>query len=438
MKPAAAMGRKPKQRLFRWYTEAKPPHMQSREAFTIALQSIWANKLRSFLTILGVVIGIAAVIANVTFVSGLNAYVQEQLFNNLGADIYTISKMSAIVTNADQFYEGQKRKNLTIADYRYYADVCKQCMDVGATAFSFSGSAKANGQAIDDTFIRGWTPSMMRMYDLDVIMGRGITDTDERAGSAVAVIGYDIFDQVFGGMDPIGKEIRVNGRVYQVIGVGKKQGTVLFQSRDNWVLMPITTFYAQQGSANNTSIRIWAKAPGIGATLEKAEDEARILMRARRHDMPGEKDSFSIENNASFMGIWNSISSSIGVVVVGIASISLIIGGIVIMNMMLVSVTERTREIGVRKALGARRNDVLMQFLIEAALLALIGGVLGVAAGVVVAKTVTILIGLPSRVVLWAVAAALIVSSSIGIFFGVYPARRAAMLDPIVALRSEL
>jgi putative ABC transport system permease protein len=222
-----------------------------------------------------------------------------------------------------------------------------------------------------------------------------------------------------------------------VIGVGKKKGKTLGQSADNYVLIPITVYLKKYGSHTN-SIGIWGKASATGAPLNQAIDEARVALRAHRHDLLGADDSFEIETNASLLGIWAGLSNTFFMATIGIAAVSLIVGGIVIMNIMLVSVTERTREIGIRKALGARRDDVLLQFLIEALILSLIGGAIGVISGVMFAEVVTALIGMPSSIKLWAVLAGLLVAASVGVFFGVYPARKAARLDPIVALRFEM
>ena len=407
------------------------------EAMRIALQSLWANKLRSFLTLLGVVIGISSVITVVTLVNGINKYVAEKLFR-LGADVYKITKTPSVITNADQFLESEKRKNFTLDDYRYLLETCKSCRVIGANApLTSTGTVKYGQEASSDSQVRGWTASMSTIYDLDVISGRFLTETDFNAADNAVVIGYDIYDKVMGGGDVLNKEIRVDGRIYQVVGVGKKEGSTLGQSRDNWVAMPLTTWIKAYGGENH-SWNFYVKAPGVGPELTQSMDEVRALMRARRHDQPGKPDTFEIENTASVLSIWASISSSIFAVMIAIASIALVVGGIVIMNIMLVSVTERTREIGIRKALGAKKTDVLTQFLIESAILALIGGILGVLLGVSLAEGITFAIGTPSSVETWAVVAGLTMATSVGLFFGVYPARRAANLDPIVALRSEL
>jgi len=409
--------------------------MNTSEGLRIALQSLWANKLRSFLTMLGVVIAVAAVIAVVTFTSGLDRYVAERVFR-LGTDVFIVSKISPVITNIDQFLEGEKRKDLTMEDYEAVRDACDRCSVVAASVLNPSGHIRYAEHSINDSWIRGMTPTMATVLDLNLSAGRMLNENDEENRSAVAVIGTDVVDNLFPGQDPLGKELRVDGQIYRVIGVGEKQGKTLGQSLDNYVAIPISTYLKQYGS--HTSIRISGKAHGVGNQLNAAIDEVRVVLRARRHDAPGKPDSFVAETNDNFLSLWKDLTQTLFITITAIAAIALVVGGIVIMNIMLVAVTERTREIGIRKAMGARRQDVLMQFLIESATVALLGGLLGIIFGIVFAKSITALIGMPSAVRLWAVFAALIVATSVGLFFGVYPAKRAAKLDPIAALRFEL
>jgi putative ABC transport system permease protein len=276
---------------------------------------------------------------------------------------------------------------------------------------------------------------MPEMQNLDIVEGRSFTEADENHASTVALIGADIEDNLLKGADPLGKEIRVGGVPYTIIGLGERQGKTLGQSQDNWVAVPLTAYQKTYGTAK--SVVIYSQGPDGAEQMEAAVDQARLIMRAQRHQLPGAEDTFAIETSSALAGLLGTITGYFGAVAVAIAAISLIVGGIVIMNIMLVSVTERTREIGVRKALGAKRNDLIKQFLMESGTMALAGGAIGVIVGVVLAKTVTLLISFPSTIATWSVFAGLIVATSVGIFFGVYPARKAADLDPIVALRSE-
>ena len=408
--------------------------MDKTEAFRIAVSSLWANKLRSVLTLLGVVIGVASVIAVVTLINGANAYVSTKI-NRQGADVFTISQMPGVINDFDSYLRFQKRKILTLDQYRAVQAECTLCRQVGALQAT-RGKIVYGAQSSTDTVVRGYTALMPEMQNLNIVEGRGFTQADEDHAAHAALIGYDIYENLLKFEDPIGKEIRVDGEPYTVVGLGEKQGKTLGQSADNWVAVPITAFQKTYGTAK--TVTIYAKASGGSQlAMETSSDQARLILRGLRHDMPGKGDSFTVETSSALAGLLGQVTNSIGGVAIGIAAISLVVGGIVIMNIMLVSVTERTREIGVRKALGARRGDILVQFLMESATLSVVGGAIGVFCGIGTALGVSALLGFPSAVAIWSVAAGLIVALSVGVFFGVYPARKAADLEPIVALRSE-
>jgi putative ABC transport system permease protein len=408
--------------------------MQFLEAVRLALQSLWANKLRSILTLLGVIIGVGSVITVVTLTNGAKQFVTSKI-NSYGAATITISKMPQTFITIEEWLSFQKRKDVTYDDYRAVLADCRLCQSVGAQRHG-SGKVVRGSKSSTDTDIRGWTWTMPALSTLNIDLGRSFTQVEDDHSAAVAIVGADIVDKLLGDGDPLGKEIRVDGTLYTVIGVGERQGKMLGMSLDNWVAIPLMSFLKRYGA--HYSLSIYVDAGAGGEVMDMAADELRTIMRARRHLAPNAPDAFSIDSSATFQNLLGKIINNFGAVVAAIATISLVIGGIVIMNIMLVSVTERTMEIGIRKALGARRHDVLMQFLIESATLAMVGGLIGVVAGIATAKAITFAISFPSAVQFWSILVSLLVSASVGIFFGIYPAYKASLLDPIAALRAEL
>ena len=407
--------------------------MEFSEAVKLALQSLWGNKLRSILTLIGVVMGVASVIMVITLTNTANAYFGTKL-SGYGADVFTVDR-EGLVFSAESYFKYQKRKILKFEDYQAIREGCNACGQVGAL-LSKNTNVVYGTQSSTDTGVRGYTSDMFSLNNINIAIGRALTEADDEHATHNTVIGYDIVDNLLGDGDPIGKEIRVDGVPYTVVGVGERQGKTLGQSQDNWVAVPLATYQHTYGT--NDSMTIYIRAAGDAQVMLRAEDEVRVIMRTRRHDAPGAEDSFEVLTNDTFLDIWKQISQLFIIIVFGLASISLVVGGIVIMNIMLVSVTERTREIGIRKALGARQKDVLLQFLIESALMATLGGVIGILIGVGVAEGVTLIFGVSVTVSLVSVLLGMFMATGTGVFFGVYPASKAAKLDPIVALRSEM
>jgi len=404
------------------------------EALKLAMQSLWANKLRSILTLIGVVMGVASVIMVITLTNTANDYMGTKL-SGYGADVFTIDRQAAVIFSAEDYFRYQKRKIVRYEDYQAVREACTLCKEVGAL-LSKTTNVVHNGQSSKDTEVRGYTATMFSLNNINVAVGRPLNEADIEHATHTAVVGYDIVDNILGDGDPIGKELRVDGVPYTIVGIGERQGKTFGQSQDNWVSVPLTTYQHTYGT--NDSMTIYARANGDSTVMSRAEDEVRVIMRTRRHDAPGVDDSFELSTNDTFLDIWKQISQLFIFIVFALASISLVVGGIVIMNIMLVSVTERTREIGVRKALGARQRDVLLQFLIESGLMATLGGVIGILIGVGVASLITQLFDIQVNVSIGSVFLGIFMATGTGVFFGVYPASKAAKLDPIVALRSEM
>jgi putative ABC transport system permease protein len=407
--------------------------MHFTEAVQIAALSLWAHKMRSLLTLIGVVIGITAVISLVSLIEGANRYVATKVVR-LGADVFIVRKDPTIIDSPALYLEVQKRRRFTFEDYEAVRDTCQSCKEVGAT-FNDGVEVKSGLNSVKDSNLRAWTPQMASLNNVDLSAGRHLTETDLRVAAPVCVVGSDIVDNLLPNVDPIGKEILWKNTPCQIIGVGEKQGSSLGESMDNWIIVPWSTYNKEFGSQKD-SLRIFVRSSST-SDMQQSVDEVRQIMRNRHHLAYDAKDDFATETSATFLDLWKTISGSFAVVTVGIASISLVVGGIVIMNIMLVSVTERTREIGLRKAIGARRGDIMTQFLIESSTIAAIGGILGITCGIVLAKIVSMVSPLPSAVKLWSVLCGLAVALSVGLFFGTYPASKAAKLDPVDALRAE-
>ncbi len=401
------------------------------ESVQLAIQALWANKLRSLLTLVGVIIGVMTIIAMVSLINGMNAYVADRI-SSMGATTFIVDQYG-IVTSEEEWWKVSKRKPITIEDMEAIEENCDECAVVSGRNVT-TATVKKGSQYIDEVYIMGSTHNWIEAVDFEVERGRYLSMDDYQHRRRVAFIGYDIIDNLFPGVDPINKALKINGREYTVIGHGNRRGSTLGQSNDNYVVIPMTTFEKQYGSRR--SVDIFIKAATFDR-MQEAKDEVRMILRARRNVGYHEDDNFGIMTASDFMSMWENFSRMIFFVMIGISSISLIVGGVVVMNIMLVSVTERTREVGIRKAVGARSGNILLQFLLEAIMLSTIGGGLGVLGGFVLGSIGTSQLGVPTGIALWSVLLGLGVASSVGIFFGVYPAMKAARLDPIEALRFE-
>jgi len=404
-----------------------------RTNLAIAADAIRAGKLRAALTVLGLTMGVATLVTVMTLVQGANLYV-EQKIANLGTNVFRVARTPFAVADFSVITRALKNKNLDRFDFDAVSERCPSCEAIGASASGTLSIVYQNKQ-VDDTSIIGYTPNMVDIDTRTLDLGRYFTPAEDRHAAYVCIIGASLVDQLFKGTNPIGKAIRTGSLEFTVIGTFEKLGSVLGQDQDNFAVIPLNTYLKVRGSRSSLTLEI--KASGGEQNFNTAQDEIRVALRARRHDAPGAPDSFFIGTAQSYISLWQSISGSFFAVFVMVSSISAIVGGIVIMNVMLVSVTERTREIGVRRAVGATRADILRQFLAEGLLQCLIGGTIGIGIGFACALALRTYTSFPASVKPWVAILGVVLSSLIGLFFGIYPAGKAAKLDPVTALRKE-
>jgi putative ABC transport system permease protein len=404
------------------------------EAGRIAVDSLGKNKLRSFLTLLGIILATTTLIAVTSFVHGMNLYISNKL-SDMGSDGFRVVRM-AFIGNWDpkKFLEMQRRNpQIKPDEYRFIRTHTSLLKDIGMEA----------GRAVNVTFLaekmdgvdlEGITENIPGISNIQVEFGRAISENEVNRHAPVAFIGNDVRNKFFEGRDPIGKTIQVDGVPYEVVGTAKALGSVFGQSQDKFVMVPIASYFKTYGMQKG--LELVAKAIDQ-QHLAQAQDEVRMLLRAYRHLRPKNDDTFTIFASDTFLNAWQNLTGAIAATAIGVVSVFLVVGGVVIMNIMLAVVTERTREIGVRKSLGARRQDILNQFLVESSILAGVGGVIGVVISWMLTIVVKHATPLPMEMPITAVILGVGLSVGVGLFFGIYPARQASKLDPIVALRAE-
>jgi len=384
------------------------------------------------LTLLGLIVGVMTLILVMTIVQGANLYVEEKIAN-LGTNVFQVSKTPLVVTDFQEFIRAQRHKDLSLEDLQAVRTQCTACAGIGAQVQATT-TVKYGNESGEDTSIRGVTANMAEISTINIEDGRYLSSFEEYSAALVCIVGRDVVDHLFPEVSAIGKTIRIRNQPYQVIGIAERIGNVLGQSQDNFVLIPINTFFKDFGSRRSITIHVKCSTT---EAIAPAQAQVRTILRNCRHITYNNPDTFYMATADTFLSLWSSISSAFFMVFIMISSIASIVGGIVIMNIMLVSVTERTKEIGIRRAVGARRTDILWQFLVEALVQCIVGGLIGILLGFLLAVLVRQFTPFPASVQAWVAVTGVVLSTLIGLFFGIYPAKKASLLDPIEALRRE-
>jgi putative ABC transport system permease protein len=410
------------------------------EGLRLAFREIAAHKLRSFFTLLGIIVSVAFLVAVVAIIQGMNAYVRENLAGAIvGRNAFQIRRIpiSVGLFDDEEWRELQRRPVIRPEELVF---IERAIPDAEAVALQSGwptpqADVTWRNQTVGDVLVFGVTPHYQVVQDYEMAAGEGLGDVDVRERRRVAVLGYDVAERLFDDFDAaIGRKIRVRGTQVVVKGIVEKKGTVLGQSWDGFVMLPITLFESMYGRRQTTTISVkMARADEVAGAMLRAEEAMRIARRLR----PGEANDFTVDTAEGLITFWQNLTRVIFAVVPAVVAIGVVVGGIVIMNIMLMSVSERTFEIGIRKSVGARRGDIQRQFLAESVVLATIGGLLGILTGWTLAQLVAVVSPLPARVTMWSISLALTLGAGVGVVFGVYPARRAARLDPIIAMRNE-
>ena len=403
------------------------------ESASIALQAIWSNKLRSFMTVLGNIVAVTSIIAVVSLIQGMNAYVSDTIVSGVGADNFTIQRMPIVRTEAD---EERVRNNprLTVGEA---VAVRKYSENVGAVAAQSFSSARITygNETVDGAQIRGVSREYVYFSTFNAERGRLISPVEIDSNRPVVVLGWEVADKLFGPADPVDKIVKIGTLHHRVVGVSEKKGSAFGNSQDNFAIIPLGSFRKVFGARPfGLQLLVKPKSPEV---IKAAMDDATVALRIERRLRPAEPDNFGMFTSDTLLGIYETATSGIFAVLVGVVGLSLVVGGIVIMNIMLMVVTERTREIGLRKALGARRRDIMYQILTESVTLSTFGGVVGTVLGFILAQIISKVSPLPAAVQVWSVVIGISITAIVGLFFGLYPAMRAARLDPIEALRRE-